>query len=1380
MSHSLFRRSLILLLLFSPLVFAADPGFSERINFRRYSPADGLPTAQIRRMLQDHVGFMWFATYDGMVRFDSHEFRTFRHDSSDPKSISNNAIWDIVEDRHGNIWVGSDGGVDLWNRETEDFLHFGLDRGASRRYPLLRVRRLILEEDNCLWVATSESGLFRMDLTTKRFVGFQADPQNPNSISDNSILDLYRDARGILWIGTEDYGLDRFDPVTQQARSYQHDLGNPRSLGANRVSSIGEDLQGNLWVGTSSGVSRLDCKLGTFDNYPFVPGNPAALQGIKVDAILRDKEGNMWFGTDGGGLSRFEPATGGFSHFRHIKNDRSTIASDAVSNIYQDRNGDLWIGHWPAGASFASRLNASFQLFQSHPGQPGSLADDNIHAMQEDPSGNIWVGTDKAGLCYYQNATKKWTCYSYDPKNPAGLSAKTALALCRDHLGDIWVGTWKGGVARFNSRTRQFRHYHPDPSNRNTVSSAFIFGIVEDLQHRIWIATNGGGLDRYDPATDQFTHYRYDSGNPRSINHDNVYCLMMSRAGEIWAGTHAGLARWNPSSDDWQRYQNQPGQYDSLSNNWINDILEDHDGNIWVGTNGGGLSYLDIRTGKFESFGSKEGLPSMLVRSLLEDQKEMLWLGTTGGLVYFNPKNRNVRVYDESNGIQGLIFNRKSCWRRQNGELMFGGTQGFNIFDPLAIPSNDIVPPVAITSLEINSQLDWPGKAGSFLKQSISMSRQLTIPSRIAVISFQFAALNFRSPERNQYLYKLEGFDQSWREAGSERRATYTNLNPGTYYFRVKAANNEGVWNQQGVTLKLAVIPAWWQMWSFRLGIAGLIALIIAVTSWILTHRRYRQRLLVAQREREHLQELEKASAALEDSEERLNMALEGADMGIWDWNVESGQYLFDRRWAEIAGCNLHDLTPQFQTWKERIHPDDLDVTLQSLEKHLSGKAPNFEAEYRFRHKDGHWLWVHNKGRVIQHDSDGKALRMSGTHQDISLRKQSEEQQKRLEEQLAQAQKIESVGRLAGGIAHDLNNMLTPILGHCELLSDDMPPLDPRLESVQEISRAAEHSRDLVRQLLAFARRQTLEMKILDLNKVIQSFEQIIRRTLREDILIKTELNSGLPPVHGDVVQIQQILINLALNAQDAMPNGGRLIIGTDIRQLDADESQKLDVVVPGHYAVLTVSDTGLGMDRETQNRVFEPFFTTKDYGKGTGLGLATVYGIVKQHGAFIHLYSEQGAGTVFRIFFPIRGETPVTVVTRETVSSSPVRADSQTILLVEDQLQVRELIIRFLTKAGYKVLAAQSAAEALSFLSQHPEPIHLLLTDVVLPDSNGKSLYKSIASQRDGVRVLYMSGYTTNVITHHGVLDEGMHFIQKPFSSQSLKEKISQVLAEQ
>lgn len=394
---------------------------------------------------------------------------------------------------------------------------------------------------------------------------------------------------------------------------------------------------------------------------------------------------------------------------------------------------------------------------------------------------------------------------------------------------------------------------------------------------------------------------------------------------------------------------------------------------------------------------------------------------------------------------------------------------------------------------------------------------------------------------------------------------------------------------------------------------------------------------------------------------------------------------------------------------------------------------------------------------------------------DITERIQAEEQRQKLESQLIHVQKMESVGRLAGGIAHDFNNMLTPILGYSELLRDDLPTEDPRQASVIQILQAAERSRDLVRQLLAFARRQTLEMKPLDLNRVITGFEKMLRRTLHENINLELHLASGLGLIRADVGQVEQVILNLAVNAQDAMPQGGDIFVETSETVQDDEYAASHDGASAGPHVVLTVSDTGVGMTREVMEKIFEPFFTTKGEGKGVGLGLSTVYGIVRQHGGHVAVYSEPGYGTRFRICFPRIGAAeehePV------SVEQEQLPTGTETLLLVEDQEQVRTLAESLLLRFGYKVLPAGSIAQARDVLSTYGGEIHLLITDVILPDGNGKELYEQFATLRPNLRVLYMSGYTSDVISHHGVLPEGVQFIQKPFNLKGFAQKVREVL---
>lgn len=406
------------------------------------------------------------------------------------------------------------------------------------------------------------------------------------------------------------------------------------------------------------------------------------------------------------------------------------------------------------------------------------------------------------------------------------------------------------------------------------------------------------------------------------------------------------------------------------------------------------------------------------------------------------------------------------------------------------------------------------------------------------------------------------------------------------------------------------------------------------------------------------------------------------------------------------------------------------------------------------------------------------AERTRELEQELAWRKRTEMEKSQMEAQFHQAQKMESVGRLAGGVAHDLNNLLSPILGYGEMLLDEFIEGDDRKESVAQIVNAGERARDLVRQLLAFSRKQVLELKPIDLNNTVNGFKKLLRRTIREDVVIQFIPAPSIPHIRGDVGQLEQIIMNLMVNAQDAMPDGGILTIETAVTHLDDGYAAAYHDVMPGRFVMLAVSDTGHGMDTETQMQIFEPFFTTKEKGKGTGLGLATTYGIVKQHGGGIRVHSKPGQGTTFKIYLPALETTGCLAETTPAIPAEDLSGD-ETILLVEDSNWVRDMAGTLLKRQGYTVLVAENGTKALSVLENHDGTVHLLLTDVVMPGMNGKALFDLIRAKYPDMKVLYMSGYMDHEIVHHGVLDEGMQFIQKPFSVLALAAKVRETLHE-
>jgi PAS domain S-box-containing protein len=487
----------------------------------------------------------------------------------------------------------------------------------------------------------------------------------------------------------------------------------------------------------------------------------------------------------------------------------------------------------------------------------------------------------------------------------------------------------------------------------------------------------------------------------------------------------------------------------------------------------------------------------------------------------------------------------------------------------------------------------------------------------------------------------------------------------------------------------------------------------------------------------------------------------------VWEMDVPSFRVAFVSQQAEqVLGYPLQSWLEEKDFWVNHIYADDRERIVDLCRKAIS-EATDYNLEYRALTADGRVVWLQDVVHVVC-DASGKVRQLRGVIVDITQRKQ-------LEEQFLQAQKMEAVGRLAGGVAHDFNNLLTVILGYCELGSESLGADEPLLENIKEIRKAGERAAGLTRRLLAFSRQQTLAPQVIDLNTLVANMERLLRRLIGEDIELVAVQRPGLGTVKADPGQIEQVIMNLAVNARDAMPQGGKLIIETSNVELDQAYASSHVTVKLGPHVMLAISDTGTGIDAKVLSQIFEPFFTTKESGKGTGLGLATVYGIVKQSGGNIWVYSEPGRGTTFKIYLPRLEEiavTPPPLVTR-----IPLAQGSETILIVEDDDEVRALVRGILQARGYKVLDANRPSEAIATSRRHEGPIHMLLTDVVMPEMSGRELADHFKHFRGEAKVLYMSGYPGDAIVHFGVLDPDTPFLQKPFTTDGVARKVREVL---
>jgi len=507
--------------------------------------------------------------------------------------------------------------------------------------------------------------------------------------------------------------------------------------------------------------------------------------------------------------------------------------------------------------------------------------------------------------------------------------------------------------------------------------------------------------------------------------------------------------------------------------------------------------------------------------------------------------------------------------------------------------------------------------------------------------------------------------------------------------------------------------------------------------------------------------------AALRDNAERTAFALDAARIGVWEMDLGGEQLVWLDGMSQVTGFPPAEFPRTAEAFLDLVEPDDRSKLREGLAAVITDRG-SFEFQCRMRGPDGALRWLEGKGRVFD-DLDAPA-RILGVAIDITARKQ-------LEEQFLQSQKIEAVGRLAGGVAHDFNNLLLAISGYAEMVADRLGPLHPSAVHVQKIWKAADSAASLTRQLLAFSRRQVLQPQVIDLNEIVRNVGSLLERLIGEEIRLETRLTTSLERVSADPGQMEQVVMNLVVNARDAMPGGGRLTIETANVDLDEHYVAKHSGATAGPHVLLAISDTGVGMEESVQRRLFEPFFTTKERGKGTGLGLATIYGIVKQSGGSIWVYSEPGRGSCFKVYLPVAAASPAEPEHLQGLSAAGATRGTETILVVEDQPEVRAVTCEMLHARGYTVLEAASGAEAIAIGRQHGRQIDVLLTDVVMPEMSGRQAASLLQRDRPGLRVIYTSGYTDDTIVHHGVLDPGLAFLQKPFSAEALSQKIRDVM---
>lgn len=800
----------------------------KNLRFTHLTTNDGLSQGYVTAILQDRRGFMWFATRDGLNRYDGNSFVIFKNNPNEPASLSSNFIQDLIEDDHGYLWVATNTGVNRFDPTTERCARYLHDPNNPESIGGSSIKSIAQDSAGFLWFGTEGSGLDRLDPTSGKFTHF---PNDSDGRFVGRISQVIADRHGEIWF-VGDHGLFHLNQQTGQV------IRPTATKVVPSAESVYEDEGGNIWVLADSPTASLlkyDPSSGQLLEYPL--GSRAAVvmastgNGGSANATLvADGQNGLWVPSSQG-LYYFDRRAGHFTYrFQHDEANPDSLDSNAIMSVYRDRGGVLWVGTEHAGLNLLNFRQEEFTLYTHFPDEPASLSPGRVKALYEDRNGILWAGLFPRALDRIDQETGQITHYASRPGGETFGEGTNVDAIYEDAAGYLWVGGGGSGIVRFDERAGRSKHYRHVPGDPHSLISNNIYTIYGDRDGRIWVGQDGG-LSRFDPAIDGFKNYRPMPDNP-GILANTVWVIYQDASGTLWIGTWGGsLFRFDEKANAFASYTPDPRDPRRLNGGGVNTILEDRTGTLWVGAMDGLYRYN--RQGQtFTRYTENQGLPSSTIRCILEDRAGSLWLSTQKGIARFDPRRETFKNYDVSDGLQSNEFST-GCYQSADGQMFFGGSNGFNAFFPENVRDNPYVPPVVITSFKIfNKPVTIGANAG--LKKAIPYLDSLTLSHKDSVFSFEFAALSYANSQKNRYRYKLENFEPGWNEVSSKQRlATYTNLDPGRYIFRVQGSNSDGIWNEQGVSLSILITPPWWNTVWFRvLCVVSLLAMLWAAYEW--------------------------------------------------------------------------------------------------------------------------------------------------------------------------------------------------------------------------------------------------------------------------------------------------------------------------------------------------------------------------------------------------------------------------------------------------------------------------------------------------------------------------------------------------------------------
>lgn len=830
------------------------------VQFSHINISHGLSNNQVNCVFKDSKGFLWFGTMSGLNRYDGYSFKTLRHSISDSATLSDDYIITVSEGPGNLLWIETRNGFNIYDPFSEK-----IDRDANKylktlSLPVTAITSISKDGSGNYWFLMARQQLYRYDTVSRKVVLVYQSQE-----AGKEIVSCGLTSKGDMWVvhaNGDLYCIDRSGRVTTQTSILN---GNYRNEQLSYRLFV--DAQDELWLYVNAdprGVIRYTPSTGRWEQLSKDNG-PLKLNTNLVVGILQDNSDNIWVCTDHGGVNVLNKKENIIHYLLNNADDAKSLSQNSITASYKDNSGIIWVGTYKRGLNYYHENIIKFPLYRHQPSNNNSLPYNDVNRFVEDAKGNLWIGTNGGGLIYYNREKNHYTRYQHSAADANSLSNDVIVSLCLDHNQKLWVGTYFGGLDCFDGN--KFIHYRHNTADTNSLADDRVWEILEDSKHNLWIGTLSSGMDRFDRQKNIF--YHYPPGRPNSLRSTYVSSFMEDKEGNLWIGTSDGVDVMNTATGKFTHYAGNTNARDSLSNNNVICIVQDSRGLVWVGTRDG-LNVFDKAAKKFRIFRTDAGLPSNTILTMLEDDNKDLWISTpngistiavakdkTSGLVTVKCRN-----YDELDGLQGTEFNENAAYKTRNGELIFGGAEGFNMFNPAKIASGQAIATVALTDFQLfNKSVAIGEKVGReiVLPQSITQTKSVTLAYNQNDLSIEFAALNFSNTEKNRYAYILEGFNKEWLTTdGKIRRATYTNLDPGHYTFRVKAANESGVWNENGPVLAITILPPFWNTpVAYLLYLAIIAAILWFARRMVLQRARMRFAIEQQRQEAQRMHELD-------------------------------------------------------------------------------------------------------------------------------------------------------------------------------------------------------------------------------------------------------------------------------------------------------------------------------------------------------------------------------------------------------------------------------------------------------------------------------------------------------------------------------------------